>query len=125
METVYYILLPFHTSDMLHPKAGNKIGFGGQQNLCFVDGVFLYISLVYNHIFWCDFAFLLLQNQTRQMMYEIIAKELKAMDMMDAHPQDYLNFYCLGKREEIPKELSDSKHTATCGESVIILHNLF
>ncbi|KAK9755116.1 hypothetical protein RND81_01G003300 [Saponaria officinalis] len=39
------------------------------------------------------------QGQTMEMMYNIIAKELKAMNIEDAHPQDYLNFYCLGNRE--------------------------
>ncbi|KAJ3690815.1 hypothetical protein LUZ61_019979 [Rhynchospora tenuis] len=43
------------------------------------------------------------QYQTMQMMYEIIAQELKSMNMEGAHPQDYLNFYCLGNREDIPK----------------------
>ncbi|CDP01838.1 unnamed protein product [Coffea canephora] len=43
------------------------------------------------------------QNQTMQMMYQIIAEELKTMQLVDSHPQDYLNFYCLGKREEIPE----------------------
>ncbi|XP_051127054.1 phospholipase D delta-like [Andrographis paniculata] len=38
------------------------------------------------------------QGQTMQMMYQYIAKEIKAMEL-DAHPLDYLNFYCLGKRE--------------------------
>ncbi|XP_074562986.1 phospholipase D delta-like isoform X1 [Curcuma longa] len=42
------------------------------------------------------------QGQTMQMMYEIIAKELKDVNIEDAHPQDYLNFYCLGKCEELP-----------------------
>ena len=43
-----------------------------------------------------------------QMMYGIIARELKYMHLEDSHPQDYLNFYCLGngKREELPKEVS-------------------
>ena len=42
------------------------------------------------------------------MMYGIIARELKYMHLEDSHPQDYLNFYCLGngKREELPKEVS-------------------
>jgi hypothetical protein len=35
-----------------------------------------------------------------EMMYKIIADELKAMDITDLHPQDYLNFFCLGNREE-------------------------
>lgn len=46
-----------------------------------------------------------LQSQTMQTMYSIIAKEIKTMQL-DAHPQDYLNFYCLGKREELPAEMN-------------------
>ncbi|KAJ6916524.1 phospholipase D delta-like isoform X2 [Populus alba x Populus x berolinensis] len=46
------------------------------------------------------------QSQTMQAMYEKIAQELKSMDLVDSHPQDYLNFYCIGKREEISQELS-------------------
>lgn len=45
-----------------------------------------------------------------QVMYEIIAKELKAMNLENLHPQDYLNFYCLGNREEPPKELLESSN---------------
>ncbi|KAL2895296.1 Phospholipase D delta [Bienertia sinuspersici] len=37
----------------------------------------------------------------------IIAKEIKAMNLKDVHPQDYLNFYCLGNREP-PLDLTDS-----------------
>ncbi|KAG6474500.1 hypothetical protein ZIOFF_068437 [Zingiber officinale] len=44
------------------------------------------------------------QGQTIQMMYEIVGKELKHMNLENAHPQDYLNFYCLGNREEVPKD---------------------
>ena len=40
-------------------------------------------------------------------MYVVIAKEIKAMQL-DAHPQDYLNFYCLGKREELPEEMQSA-----------------
>ncbi|PIN17236.1 Phospholipase D1 [Handroanthus impetiginosus] len=40
------------------------------------------------------------QGQTMQMMYQRIAKEIKAMQL-DSHPLDYLNFYCLGNREPI------------------------
>uniref|UniRef100_A0A0E0IN38 Phospholipase D n=1 Tax=Oryza nivara TaxID=4536 RepID=A0A0E0IN38_ORYNI len=43
---------------------------------------------------------LFFQAQTMEMMYRIIAQELKAMNIENAHPQDYLNFYCLGNREE-------------------------
>ena len=40
-----------------------------------------------------------------EMMYGIVARELKTLQLTDFHPQDYLNFYCLGKREELPEEL--------------------
>ncbi|XP_020592214.1 phospholipase D delta-like, partial [Phalaenopsis equestris] len=43
-----------------------------------------------------------LQAQTMEMMYSIVAQQLKSMEL-EAHPQDYLNFYCLGNREELPK----------------------
>ncbi|KAI0514235.1 hypothetical protein KFK09_010270 [Dendrobium nobile] len=42
------------------------------------------------------------QAQTMELMYRIIAQQLKSMEV-DAHPQDYLNFYCLGNREDQPK----------------------
>ncbi|KAI3669422.1 hypothetical protein L6452_40657 [Arctium lappa] len=47
------------------------------------------------------------QSQTMQTMYAVVAQEIKAMQL-DAHPQDYLNFYCLGKREELPSEMTQS-----------------
>lgn len=56
------------------------------------------------------------QSQTMQAMYEKIAQELKSMNLVDSHPQDYLNFYCIGKREEIPQELS-SANGGTVSES--------
>ncbi|KAK3129562.1 hypothetical protein QOZ80_6BG0481700 [Eleusine coracana subsp. coracana] len=43
---------------------------------------------------------LFFQAQTMEMMYRIIAEELKTMNIEDVHPQDYLNFFCLGNREE-------------------------
>ncbi|GJV14026.1 phospholipase D delta, partial [Tanacetum coccineum] len=45
------------------------------------------------------------QSQSMQTMYSLVAREIKAMQL-DAHPQDYLNFYCLGKREVLPAEMS-------------------
>ncbi|XP_057435108.1 phospholipase D delta-like [Lotus japonicus] len=48
------------------------------------------------------------QGQTMQMMYEIIARELKSMHLYNSHPQDYLNFYCLGNREKLITEVSSS-----------------
>ncbi|WOL18179.1 phospholipase D delta-like isoform X1 [Canna indica] len=44
------------------------------------------------------------QAQTMRMMYEIVAKEIKFMKLENVHPQDYLNFYCLGNREEVAKD---------------------
>uniref|UniRef100_A0A803MBD7 phospholipase D n=1 Tax=Chenopodium quinoa TaxID=63459 RepID=A0A803MBD7_CHEQI len=44
------------------------------------------------------------QSQTMQMMYEVVARELKTMQLTDLRLQDYLNFYCLGNREEVPEE---------------------
>ncbi|KAK2981258.1 hypothetical protein RJ640_028623 [Escallonia rubra] len=48
------------------------------------------------------------QSQTMQTMYAVVARELKTMQLPDSHPCDYLNFYCLGKREERPHEISQS-----------------
>ncbi|KAF0906614.1 hypothetical protein E2562_012064 [Oryza meyeriana var. granulata] len=39
------------------------------------------------------------QGQTMSMMYKIVADALRKEGLHDTHPQDYLNFYCLGKRE--------------------------
>ncbi|KAL8030751.1 hypothetical protein ABFX02_14G305800 [Erythranthe guttata] len=53
------------------------------------------------------------QGQTMQMMYEIIAQELKSANIENAHPTDYLNFYCLGNREECPGDESNSNGPTT------------
>lgn len=56
------------------------------------------------------------QSQTMQMMYGIVAGELKNMQLEGSHPQDYLNFYFLGNREEIPEELlSEAEQSDTNG----------
>lgn len=39
-----------------------------------------------------------------KMMYGIIAQELKSSQLQDVHLSDYLNFYCLGNREELRGE---------------------
>ncbi|KAM4118524.1 hypothetical protein ACB094_02G210000 [Castanea mollissima] len=44
------------------------------------------------------------QGQTMRMMYDIVAKELDIMQLVDSNPLDYLNFYCLGNREDIFEE---------------------
>lgn len=48
------------------------------------------------------------QSQTMQLMYKLIAEELASQNLVDSHPLDYLNFYCLGNREEIPSSTSQS-----------------
>ena len=47
------------------------------------------------------------QGQTMQMMYKIVARELKDTQLRDSHPLHYLNFYCLGNREDILEEPLD------------------
>ncbi|KAL3634369.1 hypothetical protein CASFOL_021423 [Castilleja foliolosa] len=37
---------------------------------------------------------------TMKMMYKIVAKEMKSTGLNNAHPTDYLNFHCLGNRED-------------------------
>jgi phospholipase D1/2 len=54
-----------------------------------------------------------------QMMYEVIANELKSMNLENSHPQDYLNFYCLGNREEVPGSNNSGDQTVT------ILHGTY
>ncbi|GLT82576.1 hypothetical protein SLE2022_009400 [Rubroshorea leprosula] len=44
------------------------------------------------------------QYQTMKMMYDVVANELRSMQLPDSHPRDYLNFYCLGNREKMPEE---------------------
>ncbi|KAL5181230.1 Phospholipase D delta [Glycine soja] len=48
------------------------------------------------------------QGQTMQMMYDAVARELKSMQLTDVHPQDYLNFYCLGNREHFNEDSSST-----------------
>ncbi|XP_058220621.1 phospholipase D delta-like isoform X2 [Rhododendron vialii] len=64
------------------------------------------------------------QGQTMQMMYEIIAHELKAMNLDKAHPKDYLNFYCLGNREECPVESLDATKQPSANGDAISLSSI-
>lgn len=44
---------------------------------------------------------LIVQHKTMQMMYEMVYKALQEVGLENQyHPQDYLNFFCLGNREE-------------------------
>lgn len=53
-----------------------------------------------------------------EMMYLLIAQELNAAELADFHPLDYLNFYCLGNREEMPpKMLAEIDPNAQNGDS--------
>ncbi|KAG6783636.1 hypothetical protein POTOM_009299 [Populus tomentosa] len=56
------------------------------------------------------------QGQTMQMMYEVIANELKSMNLENSHPQDYLNFYCLGNREEVPGSNNSGDQTVSISQ---------
>ncbi|KAK6115139.1 hypothetical protein DH2020_007408 [Rehmannia glutinosa] len=58
------------------------------------------------------------QGQTMQMMYEIIAQEIKSARLKNAHPTDYLNFYCLGNREEPGGESNGNTQSPTNGNTV-------
>ncbi|CAL9128086.1 unnamed protein product [Musa textilis] len=45
------------------------------------------------------------QGQTMSMMYKVVGDALKEEGLSESHhPQDYLNFYCLGKCEPVLKE---------------------
>ncbi|KAL7590273.1 hypothetical protein Lser_V15G36709 [Lactuca serriola] len=58
------------------------------------------------------------QAQTMQMMYDVIARELKNSNLENSHPQDYLNFYCLGNREQCEEQVSSSSSRSSNGVSV-------
>ena len=60
-----------------------------------------------------------------QMMYEIIARELKAAHLDNSHPQDYLNFYCLGNREKLTTEVSNSSNSPSDSGEMVIIQNIF
>ncbi|BAT99932.1 hypothetical protein VIGAN_10147600 [Vigna angularis var. angularis] len=55
------------------------------------------------------------QGQTMQTMYNVVARELKAMQLSDINPQDYLNFYCLGNREDFNEEISSTNGAQVSG----------
>ncbi|KAM6553827.1 hypothetical protein CsatB_014589 [Cannabis sativa] len=55
------------------------------------------------------------QGQTMAMMYSVIAQAIKNAGLSDQHhPQDYLNFFCLGKRE-----VSSSRRSKPTENSVL------
>ena len=58
-----------------------------------------------------------------QMMYDIVGSELKSSEQPYLHPQDYLNFYCLGKREKVPENGPTTDATVTI-QQANVGHNL-
>ncbi|XAR61600.1 Phospholipase D [Bertholletia excelsa] len=54
------------------------------------------------------------QGQTMKMMYDTIARELRSANIENSHPKDYLNFYCLGNREECSED-KNAADQASCG----------
>ncbi|XP_027913396.1 phospholipase D delta [Vigna unguiculata] len=55
------------------------------------------------------------QGQTMQAMYNVVARELKAMQLSHISPQDYLNFYCLGNREDFNDESTSTNGAQVSG----------
>ncbi|KAF8690625.1 hypothetical protein HU200_040996 [Digitaria exilis] len=53
------------------------------------------------------------QGHTMSMMYKIVADALRKEGLHERHPQEYLNFYCLGKREV----LSDVSTMNNCNDN--------
>ena len=54
---------------------------------------------------------------TMESMYQSIAQAIKKSDLK-GHPQDYLNFYCLGKREspeDVPEDLDNPEDDSPAG----------
>lgn len=53
-------------------------------------------------------------------MYSIIAQELEKSGLSDQyHPQDYLNFYCLGKRDPSSSESSSQVNQQTDNRALV------
>lgn len=53
------------------------------------------------------------------MMYKIVAEALQKEGLDDTHPQDYLNFYCLGKRE-VSNDVSTTSQSNENSPQVVI-----
>lgn len=48
------------------------------------------------------------QMRTVEMMMKKVANAIKEVKLQDAHPTDFLGFFCLGNREAFPTDLSPS-----------------
>ncbi|KAK6115703.1 hypothetical protein DH2020_007972 [Rehmannia glutinosa] len=63
-------------------------------------------------------SYSLLWGITMQMMYNLVAQDIKSARLENAHPTDYLNFYCLGNRDEYHEEGSSADtQTSLSGNS--------
>jgi phospholipase D1/2 len=70
------------------------------------------------------------QSSTIKMMYKMIADQIKSEHLDEAHPCDYLNFYCLGNREteiesqsRIPPETQIEKLLDESRRMMIYIHS--
>ena len=57
-------------------------------------------------------------------VYNVVAKTIKFVQL-DAHPQDYLNFYCLGKQEEIPFKVGSSFVDSKVFQPMYVLKKIY
>jgi hypothetical protein len=67
----------------------------------------------------------MLQAHKMEMMYTIIADEFKSMDNKDMRPEDYLNFFCLGNREEPPSNGSPKSEKSTDKSAAVVCFCIF
>lgn len=59
------------------------------------------------------------------MMYKIVTNALEEAGLSDQyHPQDYLNFYCLGKREASSSKPSSQAHQPTENRTLVCFFSL-
>ena len=69
-----------------------------------------------------NFRYLWPQGQTMAMMYHVVAQAIETAGLSDQyHPQDYLNFFCLGKREAALTSESSS-HNQTTENRVLVCY---
>ncbi|KAK6945641.1 C2 domain [Dillenia turbinata] len=63
------------------------------------------------------------QGQTMSMMYRIVAQALEEVGLASVnHPQEYLNFFCLGKREAPSPD--SSSQTSTSSENRALIYDI-
>jgi phospholipase D1/2 len=59
------------------------------------------------------------------MMYKIVADALRKEGLHERHPQEYLNFYCLGKREVLSDVLAPNNSNENSALVINVLHSPF